>query len=193
MSDLPKLHTLASSDNLRPGMEYIQIDGDMATVTDGHVFARVMIAEYITNHESLDGKMIHKDIWKELCRCRFIEAQGDKIIGVYNGTDIFVHFPLKDTEDKFPDWRNLLESYRTKEKKPIDTISISLGLIDRIKRGTPQGYWDNFTFHFYADNRGILLTSERFEGFALVMPTTINETSVSEELSMAKHFIKNDS
>lgn len=176
MDKLPKLHLLASNDDLRPAMKNIHVDNGIATSTDGHVMARLDITECFMNPELLNGFQIPKEIWDQLCNAkqRTVEIfDSEKPVIVFDIEGHNVKYFIKESKETYPDFYRVLDIFLRKDLKPVCRMSFNPSLIQRIKRGCGIAFRDCLNMHFYGGLEPILVTTDMLEGLALIMPMRI--------------------
>src|ERR1700739_1160684 len=81
---LKPIHLACSNDDLRPVLSLIEIKDNIATATNAHIMIRVNLAKTTELTEDtlkiLNGKYIHKNVWKEIWRCDKLEFTETNII-----------------------------------------------------------------------------------------------------------------
>ena len=81
---LKPIHLICTEDEMRPNMALIQIKNNVAYATNGHVLVKIDLqATSNLQKETLDiinGKYIHKEVWKEIWKCDVLEFEEDKIV-----------------------------------------------------------------------------------------------------------------
>ena len=67
-TQLPKLHLICSTDDLRPAMQYVKIENGKAIATNAHSLLVTDLTKYIDDKDfNIPDCYIHKDAWKQLC------------------------------------------------------------------------------------------------------------------------------
>lgn len=82
-----KPHLLCASDELRPAMSYIYFDKEYLYCTNASVLIKQKIELHkFEPHEIafLDGKLLHKNVFKELLRYNFVEITAEGFLAVVN-------------------------------------------------------------------------------------------------------------
>lgn len=86
---LKPLHLACGTDELRPNMSLIEIKNNHATATDGHIIVRVDLTQnsLLTPDQIsiLNGKFIHREVWKEIHKCDSVEFDDNGIYCHKNG------------------------------------------------------------------------------------------------------------
>lgn len=191
MNKLPKLHLIASSDNLRPAMKNIHVANGIATATDGHIMARVNIKNYITNWDLLKNAQIPKEMWEQLTKASYVEVketsekESPLIHFDIEGHD--VHYLVEPPKETFPNYYSVLNQFITRTLTPVTTMCFSPSLIQKLKRGCGIGFNESMSFRFYGEHKAILVTSPDLKGIALLMPrVNVDENDGSRSLTATK-------
>lgn len=182
---LPRLHKIASTDDLRPNMQGVYIDKDIGVATDGHVLIQSKITDHIENPEHLDGRIIHKEAWKRMCECDKIIAKDDKLSLHYGPIWIEMYYEQVCIHEDYPNYKSIMPAIPTADAlKKIDRIGFSAGLVDKIRiaMGLSKSM-SQMTFYFYGKNKAIVVHSSRFDGVAILMPVMIEDYSFNDEES----------
>lgn len=74
---LKPLHLACANDDLRPNMFLIEIKNGIASATNGSIVIKTELSQtsLLTPEEIeiLNDKYIHKEVWKEIYKCEFLE------------------------------------------------------------------------------------------------------------------------
>ncbi len=83
------LHLVCTEDEMRPNMALIQIQDGVATATNGHCLVKIDLSKTSSLAKDildpLNGKFIHKEVWKEIWKCDGLEFTEDTIICYKDG------------------------------------------------------------------------------------------------------------
>ena len=97
------LHLACESDEAAPNMALISIIKGIATATNGKLLVKINLAETSAlspeELDTLDGKFIHMEVWKEIHKCDSVEFDDDQIICHKN--DIKKIFEYADPDGEF--------------------------------------------------------------------------------------------
>ena len=84
MKQLKPMHLVCIEDEMRPNMALIQIKNGVAYATNANILVKIDLALTSTLSEQdleiLNGKYIHKEVWKEIWKCDILELEKDRII-----------------------------------------------------------------------------------------------------------------
>lgn len=138
-----KMHTCCSSDELRPTMQHIYFANGFAYASDDHVLVKNHLSEIIENIDEeqlalLDGKMLHKDHYKNLLQYDGIVISEDGIEGNKDGNKVFFYFTDQTKHGEYPDAEKVLQE--ALNKKPIQTseFCIQPGFIAQVCSANPN-------------------------------------------------------
>jgi hypothetical protein len=153
----------------RPTMFHVHFVGEFAYATNGYVIIKQHL-DYIdiTNKELLNGKAIHGELFKDLCKHTTAEATEKGIEATdKNGRKSF--FPYAKDDIKAP----LFEAVMPKEgeeKIEINTSNISPALIEIVSKCLYRESWEDYmTFDFYSGNKIVITLQESEYQMAMVM------------------------
>ena len=171
----PPLHLASNDDEMRPNMALIEIKNNHATATNGHMIVRVDLTEHskLTPETLaiLNGKFIHKEVWKEIWKCDQVDFDD---IGIYcfkNG--IKKTFEYSVSHGQFFNIDSIIIELKVngnEEKPSICYNPKFIAIIGKIFNG------EQMQFSFTKGNLGTLLFP--FEGagmFAVLMPMYIEK------------------
>jgi hypothetical protein len=140
-------------------LEYIHFINGYAYASNGHVLIKQSI-DYlnIINKECLNGKAIHKDLFKDLCKLTTAEATETAIYA----KDMV--FPYKEV--KTPDFERIMP----KEQINLNKIKLNPNYIDIISKCLyRESYEDYLIFDFYDNYKSIITVKDSTEQMAIIM------------------------
>ncbi len=181
---LPPLHLACGTDDTRPALMHIEILDGIASATNAHVLARLNLAQYSTLPEeaikALSGKLIHKDIWKEISDAELIEVDGDIIHyekgGIKADYDISASF-------QFPDYRPIIEAIANSKFAKQSFISFNPDFIQIAKKLFPG---ESLIMRFYDNHEmTVVFPSGDAKGFLGIMPLKITEKEATMDFTLA--------
>lgn len=83
------LHLACADDDLRPNMSLIEIKNNTAIATNGSILVKLDLFKTSSLEkekiEVLNGKYIHKEVWKEISKCEHLELDDERIVCHKNG------------------------------------------------------------------------------------------------------------
>lgn len=174
---LKPLHLACSTDELRPNMSLIQIKNNHATATDGHICVRVDLSETSTlDPESiklLNGKFIHREVWKEIHKCDSVEFDDNGIYCHKNG--IKKTFEYAVANGSFFDIDNVIEDLKRNGDEAKTNVCYNPSLITIIGKIFQESQLE---FSFSKGNLGTIVFPYNESGmFAVLMPKHIEGPS----------------
>lgn len=167
---LNPLHLACSDDDLRPNMSLIQIQSGIATATNGHILVRIDLKQIdaLTPEqlEILDGKFLHKEVWKEIYKCDSVEFDDNGIYCHKNG--IKKTFDYSNPNGEFFDTDSVVKDIKDagEETKPQMLLNPTfITILQKIFQS------NQLTFSFSKGNKGVLAYPHYDCGmFAVIMP-----------------------
>lgn len=180
---LPSLHLAAGEDELRPVLQHIEIIDGIATATNAHIVCRLNLSAYSSLPDevikSLNGKLIHRDIWKVVQDADLIDVQ-DNILHYEKG-GIVADFNI-ECSLKFPDYTAIINSVANSLFHKKSFIAFDPSLIIIAKKIFPS---ENLIMRFYENNEMmVLFPSGDAKGFIGVMPMHITEEEAVIDFSL---------
>lgn len=128
---LKPIHLICTEDEMRPNMALIQIKNNVAYATNGHVLVKIDLqATSNLQKETLDiinGKYIHKEVWKEIWKCDVLEFEEDKIVCHKDG--IKKIFEYATSHGTFFEMDNIVLDVKANGKEAKESIIYSHNLI----------------------------------------------------------------
>jgi len=163
------IHLACGDDELRPVMQLIRIKDGQAEATNGILLVRQALKDTTLisaeNAELMEGKLIHKAVWKEFLKATSLVVVGEQIhIETEAGNVIFEFSP--ETE-LFPNVETILDRH---EVKAVEQIGINPKLLHTLSKVFES---NNLKLSFNGENNGIFITPVGTEGeVAILMPIT---------------------
>jgi hypothetical protein len=173
---LPKLHLACSTDQLRERLEYVYIDGHFAVATNAHVLVSFDLRVLNFSEEmlaSLNGCMIHRNLWKILSEkdVMILSVENGKM--KYGRSGLVFEVALR-TDLTFLDYKAVL--FTEKDITPVPSIGFNIYFLEIIRKSTGM---NTVKFEFHGQIKGITVTpihvDDLGDTFALLMPIMINE------------------
>lgn len=187
MKYLPEIHLACSDDELRPTLQNIEIKNGVATATNGNFIARIgLVKNSMLNEETIDqmdGKFIHKDVWRFLVKAKEILVGDDKIRAFFESFQADFYF--SEIHD-FPNYHEVINETLARERKIVETIGFKgkfLALICKIFGE------DQLRFEIFDSSRSALifpLSSDEEDKFALIMPIVYTDLPLFNQAILSK-------
>lgn len=162
---VPKLELLASSDELRPGMFYMEIKKGCVVMTDGHLLAKVPL-KYIPLFDGIElpenPVYIHKEDWKVLTDTKVvvIELEGNHLQVVYGKNkpnriiELLPEEKFQDKEGNFPVWETVIPEDNV-EPVHVPHIGLNLDVTNRVNTAFKGCFQNTWKLKFYGTNRAV--------------------------------------
>lgn len=172
---LPKLHLVCTRDSLRERLEYVYIDGHFAVASDANILVSFDLRMLNLREDvlsSLNGCMIHRNLWKILSErdVMILSVEDGKM--KYGKDGIVFETPLR-TDLAFLDYKKALLS--EKDIQAVPSIGFNIYFLELIRKATGM---TTVKFEFHGQNKGATLTPLHSEDlgdtFVLLMPVLIN-------------------
>lgn len=135
---LPPIHLACSNNELQPAMTYVKIENGWATATDAHIAVQMELKSFSElrseDIDRLNGKFIHKDIWKILMDAHFLtvsEFDSNLITYVKNGVRAVYDISC---DVKFPNLKGVLKTALDKGYEPRQIFGIAPKYIPVIQK-----------------------------------------------------------
>lgn len=166
------IHVACSSDDFRPNGALIEIRNNIAIATNFHVLVNVdlKIASALTNDmlEVLNGKYIHKEVWKQMHKCDELYIDDHFIYVTKNGIKQFFEFSTPQGE--FFKIDSIVREIKEAGEDAKKAIKINPELVKIIAKAFNA---DQLNFSFSPNNKGyVVFPSEGCGMFAILMPMT---------------------
>jgi len=166
------LHLACSADeNYHPVMCHVHFKGGFAYASDGCIMVKQSLAYMsIENPEALNGKMIHRNVFKEICRCSSAVATPDGIECTKNGVNMML--PFGSCDAKPPNFDAVVPDY---EPAGVVKLMISPVSFDTAAKCLYSNGRDRINLVFYGDGKMIKMSVYDYpDQFALVVPFHVN-------------------
>lgn len=180
---LPPMHLACSDDNLRPALQYIEILDGIATATNASVLAQLNLSVYSSLPDecirSLNGKMIHKDVWASIMDADLIEVTDDVLHYEKGGVkaDYDIHCILK-----FPDYHSIVNSVANSLFDKKSFVCFNPKLIQIASKLFPS---EALICRFYENNEMmIFFPSGEAKGYLGIMPMRLSEQEATLDFSL---------
>lgn len=204
---LPKLDLITDKTELRPSLNFIEIDKDLiATVTDGHILIRTDLKQYQEKpslkviFEDYEGKIyIHHKGWKLLRMNKpvafLLEPDGEYFLKLRDPKypeqtikiRVYTAQEMADAGTPFPEYENVYPKQLTEGIfESAGFISFNPEYIYLVYKALNFDYTDCPVYSFNGANKAIILTSTNLIGFVLIMPVMIT-TPPKEQIEAIKH------
>lgn len=172
---LNPLHLACANDDLRPNMSLIEIKSGIATATNGHLLVRIDLRQIdaLTPEqiEVLNGKYLHKEVWKEIHKCDKVEFDDAGIYCFKNS--IKKTFEYSNPNGEFFDIDSIVTGIKTAgEESKLQVLfnPVYIQIIQKIFQHS------QLTFSFSKGGSGVLVYPFYDCGmFAVLMPLALNE------------------
>jgi hypothetical protein len=172
--NLPPLHLACDNNELRPALSCISITDGIAVATNAHILIHYPLAQMCEWEESditnSNGKLIHMNVWKEMCKADSISFFYNNILIKKNGLEIFA--PYEHNGTVFPGWKQVIEHSKNVGNNPIYKIGIDIKYLIPIQK-IMGGIID---LYFTSEKDAIvILPAQEYNGvFAVFMPCITN-------------------
>lgn len=171
MKYLPEIHLACSDDPLRPALNVVEIKNGVATATNGNFIVRIGLAKNSMLAEEtidqLNGKFIHRDVWKFLVKATEILIGDDKIRAFFGSFQADFYF--SEVPD-FPNYHTIINDTLARERKIVETIGFKGKFLNIICKIFSE---DKLRFEIFDSSRSALIfpmSSDEEDKFALIMP-----------------------
>jgi hypothetical protein len=167
---LKPLHLACSDDDLRPDLQIIQIKNGIASATNGTVLVKIDLEKTCEltpeDIQTLEGKNIHKEAWKEMHKCDLLQFDEEGIEVRTNGIKKRLFY--QPTQTKIWDDDAIIESIRAAGVAQLSFVSYDPRLIQILSKIFQH---DSLCFSFSPDNKGTICFPYQHSGMmAVLMP-----------------------
>jgi len=176
---LKPIHLACSDDDMRPILQHIYIDKGCAIATNGNIMVKSDLMEnsLINDQQivdSLEGKLIHKDVWKDLIKAARITVSEDKINAYTSGGVIEYPFAEPMGEDgkplRYPNYNTIIPPDSAKQE--VAEFGLSSELFAIIGKALKT---DRLKCVLNGRNKAICVTPiDTYEEFAIIMPIDVS-------------------
>lgn len=144
-----QMHLACATDDLRVVMEHIYFQDGFAYASDAHVLVKndLSVCSSISREqiEILNGKLLHKDAYKEILKYDVIDISEEGIQCKKGNNTAFFYFNT-DSSLKYPEAKELVEKKSALSTVPIPQISINTKLIEIMNKALYHQRELKFTF-----------------------------------------------
>lgn len=173
-----KLHLVCGKDELRPVMSHVYFKDGYAYATDAHIIIKQKLDISFNDQDTidnLDGKFIHRDVFKELYGYEIIKAEKDHIMA-HKGSIKCKFYYAKEDGYIFPNIEAVLPQG---EGVDINEIAINYKLLNTLSSAMSQ-VSDGINMRFYGKTKAIKVLSNSGEysesdQLGILMPLMIND------------------
>lgn len=171
---LPPLHLAASTDELRPALNHIEIVDGIATATNAHIIAQLNLSAYSSlpdeTIKQLSGKLIHRDVWESILDADVLTVDGDIIH--YEKGGIKADYNIA-CDLKFPDHQSIIKAVANSIFDKKSFVCFNPEFIKVAAKIFPS---ENLICRFYENNEMmVFFPSGDAKGFMGIMPLKITE------------------
>lgn len=171
-----------SDETLKPSLCHVLFSKNLAIATDGNILVACDLSQDLSEAtlEYLDGKMMHKDLFKNIMY-QAIDEPDPEIIGKNQlcvlheqmGKIIINLKTEKDfKDDLFPDWKKFVPA--AKSRVAMQTIPLSLRTVNTVRAALiRKGCDQDVTFEFHGEDKPIIIRpidTEMGGSYALIKP-----------------------
>lgn len=172
------IHLACSNDLLRPALQLVNFEDGYIWATSGHVLARQSLSTFHGFDETeislLNGKRIHKDVFKLILQYDIIKIEFDGIRVFLGDSDMFISY--SKSSDKSPDYKQAIRS-SVETIEPVDAIGINAKFID-IANKILQPFNNQLELNFTKHNKAIFAGCQSYSlknSFVMIMPIMFTE------------------
>lgn len=177
------LHLACSNDSLKPALNYVYFQEGYAWATNGHILVRQSLSKFHnfdeTQIEILNGKQLHKDVYKLILRHNFIRVRYEGIETLVSGGHEIL-FRWAKIPVNPPDHKAAIQN-SVKHIEDVNKIGVNLKYLDIIgKILAPPS--KEVRLSFTRENGAIFVSDNRIDikdNFGLVMPVMIGGFSMT--------------
>ena len=178
LSKLPFIHIVCGDEDLRPVMQHVFIDNGWAVATDGHVLCAINLKTHTildrSEIEAMNGKLIHKDMWKLLCEKSVIVHPNENEIEVVFQNGVESVFEYAKNQDDFPNWKAVLTDDKL-YSKAINKIGLISSVYAKASLFFKKTFGSNkLDLHFTDESNHILISNGESDVHFLIMPLLVN-------------------
>jgi DNA polymerase III sliding clamp (beta) subunit (PCNA family) len=176
----PDVSLCASTDELRPRMNYILYDKGCFVATDGHILVRIPF-EIEPDSGLPEVFAIHRKHFKPLTKSGTAQNPveiyfDDKYLIRFHKDEITHIVPVK-IDCEYPNYEKILEESKKEAETPISEIGFFPSTLSRAMKIAEAILGRNYAIRMklYAQNRAVRITCDYTKGFEMiVMPATLN-------------------
>jgi len=183
--DITPIHLVASNDDLRPAMMFIEIRKGIATATNGHILVR----KYFESLKNIELLYVHKDDFKMIYDSISFQIIDNNKFELFTKLGKITLIPREFTELRYPNYFPTFQSFKDKSNS-IDEIpdGFDPNLVANIYKAGGINYLD-CKMVFTGNRKPIFILHYNEPFIGLVMPYTME----TYRASGGKPFSKSES
>jgi len=166
---LKPIHLACGDDEMRPNMLLVKIDDNVAMATNGHMLVKINLLENSQlspeDLQILNGKCIHKEIWKEIHKCDVLEIQEQQIDCFKNG--VKKTFYYSEPNGEFFNINSIVDEVRKAGEEKKRLMSYNACFIQILHKIFQT---ETLNFSFSQGERGTVVFPSETGMFAILMP-----------------------
>lgn len=171
-----KMHEACADDDLRPAMQCVYFENGYAYASNGIIVVRNKVAEICNLDDEqqglLNGKMLHKNHYKDILSYDFIEVSEDGIECKHTKTGRVSFFYFYD-KTKYPNVDSVISSVDVLPNTPLEKIGLDGNNLKKLCDSMFEGR--SVFFSFKGADKGIVVRSLMYSNsVALMMPRIID-------------------
>ena len=174
-----KIYVARLSDDKTPreNLTHVFFKDGNAYASDGHILARVPVDSITLNISEeelkrLDGKCIHRDVFKQLLKYKQIEIREDCIVATL-GHHTITYSLIDESEMASPGFEKVIEEENTKERTPVTGIGINTEFLNDLAIAMGCASAVKLDFTSYKSKIYVTDTSQLNDALGVIMPTVI--------------------
>jgi len=163
------IHLACGDDEMRPNLLLVKIDNNIAMATNGHLLVKINLLEtsLLTTEDLkiLNGKCIHKEIWKEIHKCDVLEINDKQIDCFKNGVKKTFYFAEPNGE--FFNINSIVEEIKSAGEEAKRLMTYNPKMIEILHK---IFQCETLHFSFSPGNKGTVVFPATEGMFAILMP-----------------------
>ena len=172
-------------ENLRPIMHYVHFKNDFAYATNAHILVKQPLSySTVLNYENLNGKMIHRDVFKTILKFWVVEAKEDGLNCYCKETGSYSFFEYANQKElgNAPDFESVLNN-KNKATACIGIAPKFVEIADKcLLRGGYRDEYEALEFYFDGETGAMKIKVKNMpDQLALLMPLCIDEKQYNAE------------
>lgn len=157
------------ADKLRPAMQLIHFENGYIYATNGHIAVKNKLSECSSlsddQIEKLNGKNLHKDLFKEILKYDIIEIDDNGIKAKKDNNIIYCEF----TEVEYPDVESVIQKSLNAPIEQKQKIAINLKNLELLQKSLFNG--NDSVLEFKQGNGAIIVRPKtESESMGIIMP-----------------------
>lgn len=172
-----KMHLACSNEKHRPAMNYIYFKDGYAYASNGHIAVKNCIEEICSVYDDeqlkfLDGKMLHRNQYKEILKYDVIEISEDGIECIETETKRKSFFYFGDEDLKFPDCEKVIQNALNASAIPTAEIGFNNNFLEIINKSLFDS--DRCRYQFKGTDKAVVFQSLESKSMGIIMPYLLN-------------------